>query len=45
MTATQRRGALLAIFYYESAEARERRAAKVVEDALKRGRKITSRKG
>jgi uncharacterized protein YdeI (YjbR/CyaY-like superfamily) len=45
MTATQRRGALLAIFYYESAQARERRAAKVVEDALKRGKKITSRKG
>lgn len=45
MTATQRRGALLAIFYYESAEARERRAAKVVEEALKRGRKITSRRG
>jgi uncharacterized protein YdeI (YjbR/CyaY-like superfamily) len=39
MTATQRRGALLAIFYYESAEARERRAAKVVEEALKRARK------
>jgi uncharacterized protein YdeI (YjbR/CyaY-like superfamily) len=38
MTPTQRRGALLAIFYYESAEARERRAAKVVEEALKRGR-------
>lgn len=43
MTATQRRGALLAIFYYESAEARERRAAKVVEEALKRGRKSKGR--
>jgi uncharacterized protein YdeI (YjbR/CyaY-like superfamily) len=39
MTATQRRGHLLGIFYYESAEARERRAAKAVEEALKRSRK------
>jgi hypothetical protein len=38
MTATQRRNALLAIFYYESPEARERRAAKVVDEALKRAR-------
>ncbi len=41
MTATQRRGLLLAIFYYESPEARERRAAKVVEEALKRARRAT----
>ena len=34
LTATQRRNHLLAIFYYESVEARERRAAKVVEAAL-----------
>jgi uncharacterized protein YdeI (YjbR/CyaY-like superfamily) len=34
LTPTQRRNFLLAIFYYESAEARERRAAKVVEKAL-----------
>jgi uncharacterized protein YdeI (YjbR/CyaY-like superfamily) len=42
MTAAQRRGLLLAIFYYESAEARERRAAKVVEEALNRARKAKS---
>ena len=34
MTATQRRNHLLGIFYYESVEARERRAAKAVEAAL-----------
>ncbi|MGB6719417.1 MAG: YdeI/OmpD-associated family protein [Terracidiphilus sp.] len=39
MTPTQRRNSLLAIFYYESAEARGRRAAKVVELALKAARK------
>jgi uncharacterized protein YdeI (YjbR/CyaY-like superfamily) len=38
MTPAQRRGHLLAIFYYESVEARERRAAKVVELALKKVR-------
>jgi len=35
MTAAQRRGHLLGIFYYENAETRERRAAKVVEEALR----------
>ncbi|MGB6745514.1 MAG: YdeI/OmpD-associated family protein [Terracidiphilus sp.] len=39
MTATQRRSHLLGIFYYESVEARERRAGKAVEDALKAARK------
>jgi len=39
MTAARRRSQLLAIFYYESVEARERRAAKVVEEALTRARK------
>jgi uncharacterized protein YdeI (YjbR/CyaY-like superfamily) len=39
MTAVQRRNQLLAIFYYQSAEARERRAAKVVEEALRVARK------
>jgi uncharacterized protein YdeI (YjbR/CyaY-like superfamily) len=34
MTVTQRRNALLAIFYYETVEARERRAEKVIEQAL-----------
>jgi uncharacterized protein YdeI (YjbR/CyaY-like superfamily) len=38
MTPAQRRGNLLAIFYYESVEARERRAAKVVEVALRKAR-------
>ena len=35
MTPVQRRGHLLGIFYYETAEARERRAAKAIEEALK----------
>jgi uncharacterized protein YdeI (YjbR/CyaY-like superfamily) len=39
MTAAQRRGHLLGIFYYESAEGRERRAAKAIDEALKRARK------
>ena len=39
MTAARRRHLLLAIFYYESVEARERRAAKVVEEALMRARR------
>ncbi len=39
LTPAQRRGHLLGIFYYESAEARENRAAKAVEDALRAARK------
>jgi len=39
LTPTQRRGHLLGIFYYESVEARERRAAKAVEEALRAARK------
>ena len=35
MTPTQRRNHLLGIFYYQTAEARERRAATVVEEALR----------
>jgi uncharacterized protein YdeI (YjbR/CyaY-like superfamily) len=35
MTPVQRRGHLLSIFYYQTADARERRAAKVVEEALR----------
>jgi uncharacterized protein YdeI (YjbR/CyaY-like superfamily) len=35
LTPTQRRNHLLGIFYYEKVEARERRVAKVVEDALR----------
>lgn len=39
LTPAQRRNHLLGIFYYESGEARERRAARVVEDALRAARK------
>ena len=39
MTAVQRRSHLMAIYGYQSAEARERRAAKAVEDALRVARK------
>ncbi|MGA2887729.1 MAG: YdeI/OmpD-associated family protein [Terracidiphilus sp.] len=35
MTPVQRRGHLLGIFYYQTAEARERRAAKAIEEALR----------
>jgi uncharacterized protein YdeI (YjbR/CyaY-like superfamily) len=35
LTATQRRNSLLAIFYYQSPEAREKRVKKLVEDCLK----------
>ena len=42
MTPTQRRGHLMGIFYYESAGARERRAAKAVEDALKASKRAPS---
>ncbi len=35
MTAVQRRSNLLAVFYYQSPEAREKRVKKVVEDCLK----------
>jgi uncharacterized protein YdeI (YjbR/CyaY-like superfamily) len=36
MTEVQRRGHLLGVFYYQSPEAREKRAGKVVEDCLKK---------
>jgi uncharacterized protein YdeI (YjbR/CyaY-like superfamily) len=39
MTPVQRRNHLLAIYYYQGAEARERRAAKAVEEALGVARK------
>ena len=35
LTPTQRRNHLMGIFYYESVEARERRAAKAIEEALR----------
>lgn len=43
LTATQRRNHLLGIFYYESVEARERRAAKAVDDALRAAAKVQVR--
>jgi hypothetical protein len=39
MTAVQRRNHLLGIFYYQTADARERRAAKAVEEALRVARR------
>ncbi|MGH9590378.1 MAG: YdeI/OmpD-associated family protein [Terracidiphilus sp.] len=39
LTPAQRRGHLLGIFYYQTADARERRAAKAVEDALRAARR------
>jgi uncharacterized protein YdeI (YjbR/CyaY-like superfamily) len=39
MTPTQRRGHLMGIFYYRSAEAREARAAKAIEEALRVARR------
>lgn len=41
LTAAQRRRHLLGIFYYESLEARVRRAAQAVEDALRAARKLS----
>jgi uncharacterized protein YdeI (YjbR/CyaY-like superfamily) len=41
MTPVQRRGHLLGIFYYQTADARDRRAAKAVEEALRVARKRT----
>ena len=35
MTPTQRRGELMAVFYYQTVEARERRVEKLVEGCLK----------
>jgi uncharacterized protein YdeI (YjbR/CyaY-like superfamily) len=43
MTPLQRRSQLLAIFYYQTVDARERRAAKVVEEALRMARKATAK--
>ena len=39
MTPTQRRNHLLGIFYYQTADARERRAAKAIEEALRVARR------
>ena len=39
MTPVQRRNHLLSIFYYQTADARERRAAKAVEEALRVARR------
>ena len=35
MTPTHRRGQLMAIFYYQSPEARQKRVNKVIQDALR----------
>jgi uncharacterized protein YdeI (YjbR/CyaY-like superfamily) len=45
MTAVQRRNHLLGIYYYQSAEARERRAAKAVEEALRVAKRRVSAGG
>jgi uncharacterized protein YdeI (YjbR/CyaY-like superfamily) len=42
MTPTQRRNHLLSIFYYQTVDARERRTAKAVEEALRVARKRTA---
>jgi uncharacterized protein YdeI (YjbR/CyaY-like superfamily) len=41
LTPAQRRNHLLGIFYYESAEARERRATKAIDDALRAAKRKT----
>lgn len=43
MTAAQRRGHLLGIFYYASGEARERRAMQAVEEALRAAKRHQNR--
>lgn len=43
MTAVQRRGHLLGIFYYASGEARERRVMKAVDEALRAAKKQQNR--
>lgn len=45
LTPTQRRNHLLGIFYYEGVEARERRAAKAIEDALRAAEKPLKQAG
>lgn len=40
LTPTQRRNHLLGIFYYQTVEARERRAAKAIEEALQAASKV-----
>jgi hypothetical protein len=42
MTPAQRRNHLLGIFYYQTVEARERRAARAVEEALRRARRAAA---
>src|SRR5580658_4766267 len=44
MTAAQRRGHLLGIFYYQAADGRERRAAKAIEEALRVAKRKTGAK-
>ena len=42
MTPIQRRRHLMAIYYYQSVESRERRAEQTVEEALRRARNLAS---
>jgi uncharacterized protein YdeI (YjbR/CyaY-like superfamily) len=42
MTVTQRRSHLLAVFHYQSPEARQKRVAKLVEGALRMTRSVRS---
>ena len=42
MTPTQRRNHLLGIFYVQTVEGREKRAAKAVEEALQAARKANA---
>jgi uncharacterized protein YdeI (YjbR/CyaY-like superfamily) len=41
MTANQRRGNLMAIFYYKRPESRAKRLAKVIQEAVQKAEKIT----
>jgi uncharacterized protein YdeI (YjbR/CyaY-like superfamily) len=43
LTPTQRRNHLLGIFYYETPDARERRAAKAIEDALRAAKRVAGK--
>ncbi len=43
MTPVQRRGHLMGIFYYQTSDARERRAAKAVEEALRAAKRRSER--
>jgi uncharacterized protein YdeI (YjbR/CyaY-like superfamily) len=44
MTPTQRRNHLFGIFYYQTADGRERRAAKAIEEALRAATKVRDKR-